>query len=109
MQETRKEVGSSQKAKDEFEKVSITDRLALNIFNIDKDPHIKIKKDCGRKCDTRPCIIVCPADCFKEVEGEVVFSYEGCLECGTCRIVCGEDALSWSYPRSGFGIQYRLG
>ena len=95
--------------KKEEVKISITDRLALDIFNIDKEPHIKIRKDCKRNCNTRPCLIVCPAECFKEVEGEVVFSYEGCLECGTCRIVCGEDALEWNYPRGGFGITYRRG
>lgn len=106
MEEIKKEVGAIQK---EFKKISITDRLALNIFNIDKEPHIKIRKDCKKDCDTRACVIVCPADCFKEVEGSVVFSYEGCLECGTCRIVCGEEALDWDYPRSGFGVQYRRG
>lgn len=107
MGETKEKVVALQK--EEFKKISITDRLALDIFNIDKEPHIKVKKDCKRNCSKRPCVIVCPADCFKEVEGDVVFSYEGCLECGTCRIVCGEEALDWDYPRSGFGVQYRRG
>ena len=43
-------------------------------------------------------------------DGRVLFSYEGCVECGTCRIVCNEfDNVEWTYPRGGYGIQYRFG
>jgi ferredoxin like protein len=51
---------------------------------------------------------VCPADLYDLNEtGEVVVNWEGCLECGTCMICCELGALSWHYPRSGFGVQYR--
>ncbi|WP_243678951.1 4Fe-4S dicluster domain-containing protein [Vulcanisaeta distributa] len=33
----------------------------------------------------------------------------GCLECGTCRVVCPENNIEWNYPKSGFGVQYRFG
>jgi ferredoxin like protein len=40
----------------------------------------------------------------------VLFSYEGCVECGSCRIVCNElDNVGWTYPTGGFGIHYRYG
>ena len=35
--------------------------------------------------------------------------YAGCLECGTCLIACNEGALSWSYPKGDYGVQYRFG
>jgi ferredoxin like protein len=39
----------------------------------------------------------------------VTFSYEGCLECGSCRISCPQGAIHWVYPRGGFGICYQYG
>ena len=35
-------------------------------------------------------------------------NWEGCLECGTCLICCDDRALTWTYPRGGFGVQYRM-
>ena len=62
-------------------------------------------------CVRQQCINCCPAACYApQPDGTVLFSYEGCVECGTCRIVCNEfDNIEWTYPRGGFGIQYRLG
>jgi ferredoxin like protein len=42
-------------------------------------------------------------------EGKVIVNYEGCLECGTCFIACQDEALTWHYPRAGYGVQYRFG
>jgi ferredoxin like protein len=39
----------------------------------------------------------------------MVFNCEGCLECGTCKVVCDRDAVSWRYPRGGYGVRYRWG
>jgi ferredoxin like protein len=57
------------------------------------------------------CINCCPANCYVPADDRrVIFSYEGCVECGTCRIVCHEFRnIEWTYPRGGFGIQYRFG
>lgn len=38
----------------------------------------------------------------------IVIGYEGCLECGACRIGCRHDNINWKFPRGGFGIQFRL-
>ena len=32
-----------------------------------------------------------------------------CLECGTCLAVAAPGALTWHYPRGGFGVQFREG
>ncbi|MDH7479765.1 MAG: ferredoxin family protein, partial [Syntrophomonadaceae bacterium] len=43
-------------------------------------------------------------------DGEISFDCAGCLECGTCRVVCPRPgAIEWNYPRGGFGIVYRYG
>ena len=84
-------------------------RLALNHYDVDTEAHIKIKPDVCLECDLRPCLNVCPAECFKFKEGKMSFSYEGCLECGSCHISCEREAVEWSYPRAGFGISYEYG
>jgi len=37
-----------------------------------------------------------------------VVNWEGCLVCGPWLICCDERALTWHYPRSEFGVQYRM-
>ena len=71
----------------------IEDKLAVNKFDIDKEVHIRIQEDICSQCETHECLYACPADCFKLTEEHITFSYEGCLECGSCRIVCGEGAV----------------
>ena len=86
-------------------------KLARVVFNIDREPHITVDKDRCGDCPDRPCLSACPAENYTWDEGSdaLVFNFEGCLECGTCRFICPLDAISWSYPRGGFGVAYRWG
>ena len=34
--------------------------------------------------------------------------YETCLECGACPIICDRGSITWSYPRGGYGVCFRL-
>ncbi|HCL8741131.1 TPA: ferredoxin family protein [Escherichia coli] len=54
---------------------------------------------------------IVPAGLFSLTpEGDLRVDYRGCLECGTCRLLCDESTLQqWRYPPSGFGITYRFG
>ncbi|MHA1617254.1 MAG: ferredoxin family protein [Candidatus Njordarchaeales archaeon] len=90
-------------------KLSIDERLALVNFEIDKEPHIIVDKEICKKCEGKPCIYACPANLYKLENGEIMFNYEGCLECGSCRIVCPLGAVKWNNPRGGFGVHYRYG
>ncbi len=87
----------------------IEDKLAANKFDVDRDFHISLKEEICRVCETRPCLYACPAECFKWKDDHLTFSYEGCLECGSCRIACESDAVLWTLPRAGFGICYQYG
>ena len=89
--------------------ISIEDKLAVNKFDTDRDVHIKVDDAICQTCDARYCLYVCPAECYKLTEEHVTFSYEGCLECGSCRIVCDKGAIDWILPRPGFGICYEYG
>ena len=92
-------------------RVPIEERLNSNAWDVDQRPHIRIidPEQC-RRCDKKPCLYLCPARCYTPgPDGTVLFSHEGCLECGTCRVVCPESNIEWNYPKSGFGVQYRFG
>ncbi len=71
--------------------------------------HIKVDKD---KCIGDPCqicYIICPTGSFEMVDGKAEWKYgmELCAECGMCRYCCPQDAIDWSYPEAGTGIQLR--
>ena len=87
----------------------IEDKLALNKFDVDQEVHIRIKEDICFQCKEQDCLYACPAGCFTAVEDHITFSFEGCLECGSCRIACDKDAVDWTLPRAGFGICYVYG
>lgn len=88
---------------------SVEDKLAVNKYDVDKDIHIRVNKDTCPTCEIRACLYACPAECFKLTEGHITFSYEGCLECGSCRIVCDKGAIEWNLPRPGFGVSFEFG
>jgi ferredoxin like protein len=89
--------------------VRVDAKLAQNLFKLDKRAHITVdQRICATLCSNRTCVRVCPADLYGlDERGEMVVNWEGCLECGACMISCSNGALSWNYPRGGFGVQYR--
>lgn len=86
--------------------------LSLNKFNVDEDsPHIVLNKEICQKCRDKPCLVVCPAVLYQlDQNGEISFDYAGCLECGTCRVMCkNKGIMKWEYPRGTFGVNFRHG
>jgi ferredoxin like protein len=85
-------------------------KLGLNVFKTGKDPHIKIKTGMEKDPRLKSVVRLCPAGLYSVNETEeVVLSIDGCLECGTCRLVCGTEVLEWNYPEGGVGVQFRFG
>lgn len=78
-------------------------------FTIDREAHIVLDLAACRACSTRPCTTACPARCYSwsEEDQRLTFVYDGCLECGTCYILCPGHFTLWHYPRGGFGVGYR--
>lgn len=92
-------------------KLSTDDKLFLNKFKVNGNkPHLKLKNEkiCGA-CANKPCLYVCPVGNYQKENGSIRLSWEGCLECGACRIACPERAIEWEYPQGGYGINYRYG
>lgn len=86
----------------------IDEKISLVRYNVDSEPHIRVKTEVCRACDQPLCLTACPARCYRLENDSVEFFYEGCLECGTCRIICKLGAVDWDYPRGGFGVCYRF-
>ena len=92
------------------DRLSVERRLALDRFEIFKEPHIVVEREKCLRCELKPCIGACPAGLYSlDEEGALLFNYEGCLECGTCRLVCPYGAVRWNYPPGGFGVHYQFG
>jgi ferredoxin like protein len=87
----------------------IEDKLAVNKYDVDKDVHISINKEICQLCNHHNCLLACPAGCYTLREEHVTHSYEGCLECCSCFIVCDTKAIECNLPRAGFGISYQYG
>ena len=91
--------------------VNVEEKLFQNRYRVDADHahiHIRDPATCGR-CADKPCIVCCPAACWRLEDGKVDVVVDGCLECGTCRIVCAPQNVEWDYPRGGFGILFKFG
>ncbi|MEW6698707.1 MAG: ferredoxin family protein [Bacillota bacterium] len=90
--------------------VNIDDKLYLNRWKPDHQTHLEIIDPavCTEKCEGKDCTVFCPARVYEWRDGRIAVGYEGCLECGACRIGCPHANIRWRYPRGGHGVQFRL-
>jgi ferredoxin like protein len=94
-------------------KTSVDDKLALNKFVVDEHHcHITVHQEHMDQGMIKALLTVCPAGLYTlDPEGKLLLEYAGCLECGSCRIICAArpDALTWEYPKATKGVFYRYG
>lgn len=90
--------------------VNVDAYLAKNKYEVDETPHIELVDDPDDE-EFDKLVRVCPAALYKRREnGAKSFDYSGCLECGTCRIACGDTIIKrWEYPQPTMGVEYRFG
>lgn len=98
------------------EKVNVEKKLGLLTFKSDKESHIQIKDSsqnspCVTQCQDKLCVKVCPAKVYEwnKEQKKIAVSYENCIECGACRMLCPFDNIACHWPRGGFGVQYKYG
>jgi ferredoxin like protein len=93
--------------------MNIEQKLSLDKFVVDEgNPHIVIHQENIDPATTKALTLACPAGLYTQNDtGQLLFEVAGCLECGTCRVICAHlpGALDWTHPRPSFGIQYRCG
>ncbi|WP_371374251.1 ferredoxin family protein [Sporomusa aerivorans] len=91
--------------------VNVDQKLGLNKFYVDEDnAHIVLKADPDRQ-ELQKLVLACPAGLYKVNEnGTIQFDYAGCIECGTCRVLCGSTILEkWEFPVGTLGVEFRWG
>jgi len=91
--------------------MSLEDKLYLDRFNVEEEPHLVIRNQdvCLKECRDQPCLYFCPAGVYKLEEGRIGVAYEGCLECGSCRIGCPHLNIEWRFPTGGYGVRHKFG
>ena len=92
--------------------VKVEEKLYFNRFVVDAGkPHITVKPHAVPSRELLSLTKICPAGCYAaNAEGRVEITPDGCLECGTCRIVTSATGeIEWNYPRGGFGVLYKFG
>lgn len=91
--------------------VNVDQYLSLNKYEVDEgNAHIELV-DNPSDAEFDKLVRVCPAALYKrDGSGNKTFDYAGCLECGTCRIACGDTIIAkWENPHPTMGVQYRYG
>ncbi|MEG0147088.1 MAG: ferredoxin family protein [Raoultibacter sp.] len=91
--------------------VNVDEFLALNKYEVDEgSAHIELVENPDAE-EFMKLVRLCPAALYKiDEEGKQSFDYAGCLECGTCRIACGDTIIKkWENPQPTMGIEYRFG
>jgi ferredoxin like protein len=92
--------------------IRIEDKLYQNRYLVDAGrPHIKVRPHDVPSPELRALTTACPAGCYSlDDQGRVEIVPDGCMECGTCRVLCGESGeVEWNYPRGGFGVLFKFG
>lgn len=95
-----------------LERLSAPELLGKNKFNLDEgEAHIILDKAICATCQEKPCLYVCAAVLYQlDKNGDIAFDCAGCLECGTCRLMCKKKGITkWDYPSGAYGVIYRCG
>ncbi|WP_404294752.1 ferredoxin family protein (plasmid) [Microvirga sp. RSM25] len=90
----------------------VEDKLFLNRYLVDAGgPHIKVRPHEKPGPNLIALTRVCPAKCYElNDKGQVEITADGCMECGTCRVLCeASGEIEWNYPRGGFGVLFKFG
>jgi len=90
----------------------VEQKLFQNRYLVDAGrPHIEVTPHDKPSKRLLSLVRVCPAGCYEQNDrGQVEVNVDGCLECGTCRVLCEPHGeISWSYPRGGFGVMFKFG
>lgn len=92
--------------------VRVEDKLFQNRYLVDAGrPHITVAIHERPSANLMALTTICPAKCYELNEkGQVDVTPDGCMECGTCRVLCeASGEITWNYPRGGYGVLYKFG
>ena len=90
----------------------VEEKLYQNRYLVDAGrPHITVTPHETPSAALVTLTRLCPAGCYSfNHNGQVEVTPDGCLECGTCRVLCEPAGdITWSYPRGGYGVLFKFG
>lgn len=90
----------------------VEEKLYQNRYIVDAGrPHISIRPHEKPSERLLAMTHICPAGCYSQTpSGQIEIAPDGCLECGTCRVLCEASGdITWNYPRGGFGVLFKFG
>jgi ferredoxin like protein len=85
--------------------------MSLKYYVDENETHLRIldPQTCV-DCKEKGCLYFCPVGVYREdSSGGVQISYQSCIECGSCRVMCPHNNVFWKFPRGGFGVAYKFG
>lgn len=90
-----------------YESDSLYEKLYKKTFCPDIESHIKVNPDICRICIRKECTKFCPSQVFiwAKYDDKLIISYENCLECGACKMGCPYEAIKYTSPNAGYGVQ----
>lgn len=92
--------------------IKVEEKLFQNRYMVDAGrPHIKVRPHEVPSKELLSLTHTCPAGCYAVNDrGQVEISADGCVECGTCRVLTAATGeVEWNYPRGGYGILFKFG
>ncbi len=91
--------------------MKIEDKLFLDRFKVNEESHLRIidAEKCMKDCHEQSCLYLCPANVYRLEGDRISVNYEGCLECGSCRIGCPHLNIEWRFPVGGYGVSHKFG
>ena len=92
--------------------VKVEEKLYVNRYLVDAGrPHIKVRPHETPSAALVALTHVCPAGCYSTNDrGQVEVIPDGCMECGTCRVLTADGGeVEWNYPRGGYGVLFKFG
>lgn len=86
---------------------NIENKLYKVKYKTDSKCHLNPNNSKCLQCIDKVCTIICPANVYNynETEKKLTVSYEKCLECGACKLICKN--IEWVYPSSGKGVNFK--
>jgi len=85
--------------------------IGMNKYHVDEqNAHIELIDNANAE-EFIKLVHACPAALYRiDENGARSFDHAGCLECGTCRILCADTIVKkWELPQAGMGVEYRYG
>ena len=92
--------------------MKLEEKLGVKKYYVNEGhPHIEIIHAYPDWAEKMKLVNAGPAGLYTlQDDGTLAFDYAGCVECGTCRVLCGNTIIKkWEYPDDTKGIEFRQG